>query len=95
MNYTYILLCADNTFYIGWTTDLDNRLEAHNDGKGAKYTRGRTPVKLVYWEEHKNRSEAQKREVALRRFNKKQKLNLIEGFQESLEKEQSINYKIK
>lgn len=80
MNYTYILLCADGTYYIGWTNDLENRFKTHNEGKGAKYTKGRRPLKLVYWEEHISRSEAQKREAALRRFSKKQKEALISEF---------------
>ena len=47
--YTYILKCADNTFYTGWTTNLENRLKTHNQGKGAKYTRSRLPVILIYY----------------------------------------------
>ncbi|MCC5911142.1 MAG: GIY-YIG nuclease family protein [Clostridiaceae bacterium] len=77
MNYTYILQCADDTLYIGWTTHLENRLKTHNEGKGAKYTRGRLPVELIYWETHETRSEAQKREAALRRLSRKEKLLLI------------------
>ena len=50
-NYTYILKCADETLYCGWTNDLEKRLEAHNSGKGAKYTRSRLPVELIYYEE--------------------------------------------
>ncbi|SNR94725.1 putative endonuclease [Anaerovirgula multivorans] len=80
MNYTYILLCADGTYYIGWTNDLENRFKTHNEGKGAKYTKGRRPLKLVYWEEHISRSKAQKREAALRRLSKKQKEVLISEF---------------
>ena len=49
-NYTYILRCADGTYYCGWTNNLDRRLKAHNEGKGAKYTRSRRPVALVYYE---------------------------------------------
>ncbi len=52
MNYTYIIKCADSTLYTGWTNDLDKRIKAHNSGKGAKYTKTRRPVKLVYYEEH-------------------------------------------
>ena len=48
MNYTYILKCKDGTLYTGWTNDLDKRVKAHNEGRGAKYTRSRTPVELVY-----------------------------------------------
>lgn len=49
-NYTYILRCASGTYYCGWTNNLDRRLKAHNEGKGAKYTRSRRPVALVYYE---------------------------------------------
>lgn len=80
MNYTYILLCSDKTYYIGWTNNLDKRLMVHNEGKGAKYTRGRRPVILVYWEEHSSRSEAQKGEAALRRLSREQKEALINEF---------------
>ena len=48
MNYTYIVQCSDGTLYTGWTNDLDKRIKAHNDGKGAKYTKPRLPVELVY-----------------------------------------------
>lgn len=81
MNYTYILLCNDNTFYIGWTNDLEKRLRVHNEGKGARYTRGRRPVTLVYWEEHKSRSQAQKREIILRTLNRREKEILVENFE--------------
>ena len=62
MCYVYILECADKTLYTGWTVNLENRLKTHNSGKGAKYTRGRLPVKLVYFEKHNNKSMALKRE---------------------------------
>ena len=58
MNYTYIIKCADSTLYTGWTNDLDKRIKAHNSGKGAKYTKTRRPVKLVYYEEHETKNEA-------------------------------------
>ena len=54
MNYTYILKCKDETLYTGWTNDIEKRLEAHNAGKGAKYTRSRRPVELVYLEQFKH-----------------------------------------
>ena len=57
MNYTYIIKCADSTLYTGWTNDLDKRIKAHNSGKGAKYTKTRRPVKLVYYEEHETKNE--------------------------------------
>jgi len=74
----YILQCADGTLYTGWTTDLERRLQAHNSGQGARYTRGRRPVRLVYHEEQPARSAAQKREVAIRRLSRVDKLKLIE-----------------
>ena len=77
MNYTYILRCADGTLYCGWTNDLEKRLKAHNSGKGAKYTRSRLPVTLVYYEEFETSTEAQKREYQIKRLTRKQKLMLI------------------
>jgi putative endonuclease len=74
----YILQCADGTLYTGWTTDLERRLHAHNSGRGARYTRGRRPVSLVYHEEQPTRSVAQKREAAIRRLSRVDKLKLIE-----------------
>ena len=76
-HYTYILECKDQTLYTGYTTDLERRLKVHNDGKGAKYTKIRRPVKLVYHEEFDNKSEALKREYSLKQLSRKQKLLLI------------------
>jgi putative endonuclease len=76
--YVYILQCKDDTLYTGWTTDLDKRIHTHNLGKAAKYTRGRTPVKLVYFEEFDNKIEAQKREYAIKQLSRVKKLALIE-----------------
>lgn len=76
-HYTYILECKDHTLYTGYTTDLERRLKVHNNGKGAKYTRVRRPVKLVYHEIFDNKSEALKREYALKQLTRKQKLALI------------------
>ena len=56
MNYIYILECSDKSLYTGWTTDVSKRIECHNSGKGAKYTRGRTPVKLKYFEEFETKT---------------------------------------
>ncbi len=75
--YTYILLCNDNTLYTGWTNNLEKRLEAHNGGKGAKYTKPRLPVKLVYFEEHPSKIDAMKRESAIKKLKKKDKILLI------------------
>ena len=73
----YILRCADNTLYTGVATDLDARLAVHNAGKGAKYTRGRLPVKLVYREAVRGRSAALKREHAIKRLPRTAKRRLI------------------
>lgn len=60
MNYTYILKCKDDSLYTGWTNDLKKRITSHNAGKGAKYTKARRPVELVYYEEFQTREEAMK-----------------------------------
>ena len=77
-NYVYILRCADDTLYCGWTNDLDKRIKTHNEGKGAKYTRSRLPVMLVYSEEFETQIEAQKREYRIKQMTRQQKLKLIE-----------------
>lgn len=74
-----MLRCADDTLYTGITDDLAHRIKAHNEGKGAKYTRGRGPVTLVYSEYHEDRSAAAKREYAIKRLTRQQKLILIEN----------------
>lgn len=76
--FVYILQCRDKTFYIGYTNDLDKRVNVHNQGLGAKYTRGRIPVKLLYFEVFKDKSKALKREFALKKMTRKQKEKLIE-----------------
>ena len=77
-NYVYILECADNTLYTGYTNDLDNRLKAHNAGKGAKYTKSRLPVKLVYSESFDDKKEAMSREWFIKhRLTREEKLELI------------------
>lgn len=77
MNYTYILRCADDTYYTGWTNHLEERVKAHNTGKGAKYTKCRTPVELVYFEEFETKEEAMRREFAIKQLTRKQKETLI------------------
>ena len=67
MNYTYILKCKDDSLYTGWTNDLKKRITSHNAGKGAKYTKARRPVELVYYEEFQTREEAMKREQLSRK----------------------------
>ncbi|MEG2338661.1 MAG: GIY-YIG nuclease family protein [Clostridium sp.] len=77
MNFIYILKCSDNTLYTGWTTDLNRRLKTHLSGKASKYTRARLPVEMVYSESFKTKSEAMKREVAIKKLTRKEKLKLI------------------
>lgn len=77
--YVYILLCGDGTLYCGSTDDVARRLAAHRSGKGAKYTRGRGPLELVYSEETENHSAALKRECAIKRLPREEKLRLIES----------------
>ena len=75
--YLYILRCKDNTLYTGITTDVEKRLEAHRSGKGAKYTRGRAPLELVYQESCESHSEALKREAEIKRLTRKEKELLV------------------
>ena len=75
--WVYILQCADGTLYTGMTDHVELRLKAHNEGKGAKYTRGRAPMILVYREECGSRSEALKREYAIKQMPRRKKLELI------------------
>lgn len=77
MQYVYMLLCGDGTLYTGWTTHLEKRVAVHNQGKGAKYTRSRLPVKLVYWEVYSEKSEALRREAAIKKLTRSQKMELI------------------
>lgn len=78
MNYTYVVRCADGSLYTGWTNDLQRRIQAHNAGKGAKYTKSRRPVELCYWESFDTREEAMRREAAIKGLSRAQKLALIE-----------------
>lgn len=77
MNCTYILECCDGSLYTGWTNDIERRLEAHNAGKGAKYTKSRRPVKLVYLEEFETKEEAMRREYWIKRLKREEKMKLI------------------
>ena len=77
--YCYIVECADGTYYTGWAVDPERRLAVHNKGRGARYTRMRLPVKLVYVEEQPDRSTAMRRELAIKRMNRARKLRLIKG----------------
>ena len=74
----YILRCGDGSLYTGITTDVDKRLEAHRRGKGAKYTRGRGPLELVYWEDCGDHSAALKRELEIKALPREEKLKLTE-----------------
>ena len=75
--FVYMVECADKTLYTGWTTDVERRLKAHNAGRGAKYTRERGPVRLVYIEEVADRRAAMKRELEIKRMARAKKLQLI------------------
>ncbi len=76
MNYTYIVECSDGSLYTGWTNDLEKRILAHNSGKGAKYTKTRLPVRLVYYEEFLTKEEAMSREYRIKRLTRQEKLKL-------------------
>ena len=79
MNYTYLLRCADGTLYCGWTNDTEKRLAAHNAGKASKYTASRRPVELVYLEAHETKQEAMRREAAIKKMKRAEKLKLIQN----------------
>ena len=76
-SYVYVLRCGDGSLYTGWTNDLEQRLAAHQSGKGAKYTRGRLPIEMVYFEEMPDKSAALKRENELKKLKKAEKELLI------------------
>lgn len=80
INYVYIIECKDNTYYTGWTTNLERRIKAHNNGNGAKYTKARRPVKFIYYEEFPDKNQALKREYAIKQLTRKQKELLIKDF---------------
>ena len=77
--YAYIVECADGTLYSGWTNDLEKRIAAHNEGKGARYTRSRRPVTLRYYEAFEEKNEAMRRECALKKLTRAEKMALIES----------------
>ena len=77
MNYVYILRCSDDSLYTGWTNNQEKRIKAHSNGKGAKYTKARLPVELVYFEEFEDKIEAMRREYAIKKLTRKEKLLLI------------------
>ena len=76
MHYTYMLKCKDGTYYTGYTNDLEKRVNAHNEGKGAKYTKGRGPVELIYFEEYEEKSIAMRREWEIKKLTRSQKEEL-------------------
>ena len=80
-NFTYILECSDGSLYTGWTNDLERRLKAHNTGKGAKYTKSRRPVKLVYFESFSTKQEAMRREWEIKQLKRQEKEKMITKFQ--------------
>ena len=77
MNYTYILRCRDGSLYTGWTNNLEIRLNCHNAGKGAKYTKARLPVELAYFETFQTKKEAMQREWEIKKMTRKEKIELI------------------
>lgn len=79
-SYTYMVRCKDGSLYTGWTNDLEKRIKAHNEGKGAKYTRSRGPVELVYTEEYETKQEAMSREVKIKHLTKTEKEYLVETY---------------
>ena len=76
-HYVYVLECSDGTYYTGYTTNVDRRLAEHNDGTGAKYTRGRQPVTLVHMETYETQSAAMQREHAIKQLRREAKESLI------------------
>ena len=85
MNYVYILRCSDESLYTGWTNSLEKRIRNHNSGKGAKYTKARLPVELVYFEEYEDKIDAMKREYEIKQLTRVKKLKLIEEYNKSVE----------
>ena len=83
MNYVYIVECSDGTFYTGWTNNLEKRIYMHSNGTGAKYTKGRGPVKLMYYEEFEDKKDAMKREYEIKKLTRKAKILLISEMQKN------------
>ena len=79
--FVYMLRCKDGSLYTGWTNDLQHRLAMHNSGRGAKYTRGRGPLELVYSEELPDKEAALRRECAIKKLRREQKLALLQTWQ--------------
>ena len=81
-NFVYILKCSDNTLYTGWTNDLNGRVHMHNAGNGAKYTKGRRPVQLMYFETFETKSQALKREYEIKQLCRSEKLKLFDEYRQ-------------
>lgn len=81
MHYTYMLKCKDNTYYTGYTNNLEKRIQAHNEGKGAKYTKGRGPVELVYYEEYADKQTAMRREWEMKQLSRSRKDAIIKEWE--------------
>lgn len=75
--YTYMVECSDGSFYTGWTNDLEKRIKVHNEKRGAKYTRSRTPVRLVYYEAFTEKQDAMRREYEIKQYSRREKEALI------------------
>ena len=86
MHYTYMLRCKDGTYYTGYTNDLEKRIKAHNEGKGAKYTKGRGPVEMVYYEAYDEKALAMRREWEIKQLSRNAKEDLIIQYQEKMGK---------
>lgn len=84
-NFVYILECSDRTYYTGWTNHLEKRIAVHNSGKGAKYTKYRRPVRLVYYEIYSTKHEAMVREYEIKQLSRKEKAQLITAKAEELQ----------
>lgn len=96
MNYVYMLECSDGSIYTGWTSDIKRRFFMHQKGKGAKYTKVRLPLYLIYLEELPTKSEALKREIAIKKLRKEKKRDLLKGLdKERQEIIRKINYEWK
>lgn len=78
--YVYLVRCRDDSFYCGYTNDIERRIKVHNSGKGAKYTAGRLPVELAYYEEFSTRSDAMRRECEIKKLTRIQKTELVNTF---------------
>ncbi|EMA19844.1 GIY-YIG nuclease family protein [Haloarcula argentinensis] len=77
--HVYVLRCSDNTFYTGYTTDVERRVREHDAGDGAKYTRGRTPVELIHVESFESQSDAMSREYEIKQYSRAEKERLVES----------------